>query len=103
MKNKKWSVEYKQTTNNYVYNKLRKKMLEQKSKIHCSYCKYHENENNTDKYYGELRSYFKDEENYFRYPNWKLVSKKRKQWMDKTYRKVVRHSNYFPDSVEFII
>ena len=68
----KVSVEYKTTTNRTVYNRARKEMLERRALIRCSYCQYHDNENCTVKGYGEGR-----------FPNWKLVSKSRKQWMKK--------------------
>ena len=93
--------EYRKTTNRNVFNRLHKRMLEHDGKIHCDRCKYHKIENDTNKYYGEVRGWYKDEEKKYRYPNWKLVSKKKKQWMNGTYRKVVYHSNYYPDSLNF--
>lgn len=64
------------TTNRGEFNRVYKDYLEHKKNgIHCSYCKYHRGENRTNKYYGGI--------NEIRYPNWKLVSKNRKQWMRK--------------------
>ena len=64
------------TTNSSEFNRAYKRYLEHRPNgIHCSYCKYHRNENRTTKYYGGI--------NEIRYPNWKLVSKNRKQWMKK--------------------
>lgn len=65
------------TFNRSVYNKTRKEYLEKKGKIRCSWCKYHKGENSRDKAYGGW------EDKRFCYPNWKLVSKNRKQWMEK--------------------
>ena len=68
------------TTNRYEFNRTYKQYLEKKGKIKCCYCKYHENENSTDKYYG---NYGWRSDDGLRYPNWKLVSKNPKQWMTK--------------------
>ena len=95
------SEEYKKTTNRAVFNKLHKFMLEKHREIHCAYCSYHRGENDERKYYGEVRSWMRNKESTFRYPNWKLASKKKKQWMNGTFRKVVKHSNYFPDYLKF--
>lgn len=69
----KKNQEYKTTSNRYVYNRLRKKKL-----ADCSYCKWHPtfwkfSEND------HWKSYSPDG----RKPNWKLVSKNKKQWMKK--------------------
>lgn len=88
--------EYKTTTNRYVYNRLRKMNLEQTAEIHCSYCGYHKHENSTNKYYeGSYGGKIK-------YPNWKLVSKNKKQWMMK---KLKRKQIWFkdPDYFKFVI
>lgn len=73
-----------ETTNRYEYNKVRKRYLEHKE-ISCSFCRYHRGENIDHKvYYGrhyDDRSY--EKYNHTRYPNWKLVSKNKKQWMKK--------------------
>lgn len=66
------------TTNRGEFNRAYKRFLEHNvNGIHCSYCRYHKGENKTTKHYGG----FDGEE--IRYPNWKLVSKKSKQWMKK--------------------
>ena len=67
----------KTTTNRGEFNRAYKMHLEQTGKIHCSYCKYHRGENDKRKWYGSFN------EKIIRKPNWKLVSKNRKQWMKK--------------------
>lgn len=49
-----------------------KRMYKEHCGVSCSYCCYHRGENSRDKYYTVKRR-----------PSWKLVSKKRKQWMPK--------------------
>lgn len=71
------------STNRGEFNRAYKAYLEKKGKIHCSYCGYHKNENDTTKHYGG----FVDK--HVAYPNWKLVSKNSKQWMDKPLKKKV--------------
>lgn len=88
------SEEYRRTTNRSAFNKLHKRMLERKGKIHCSFCGYHRGENDGRKYYGEIRSFRSGKDNSFRYPNWKLSSKKEKQWMNGTYTKITRKYFY---------
>lgn len=108
-------IEYKTTDNRYVYNRLRKKMLEQDGSIHCSWCGYHRSENSSKKWYGGvLQTGFEGKkwnENIIPYehwdvtnPNWKLVSKKKKQWMVKKTKKDTSWSNrgYSRTSFEFI-
>lgn len=69
------------TTNRREFNCAYKSYLEHKKNgIHCSYCRYHRGENKTTKWYGGFTD---DENEKIRYPNWKLVSKNRKQWMKK--------------------
>lgn len=64
------------TTNRSEFNRAYKSYLEhRKNGIHCSYCRYHKGENKTTKHYGGT--------NKLLYPNWKFVSKNRKQWMKK--------------------
>lgn len=71
------------STNRGEFNRAYKHYLEKKGKIHCSYCAYHRCENGCGtKMYGG----FEDEN--IRHPNWKLVSKKPKQWMKKPIRKI---------------
>lgn len=65
------------TTNRGEFNRAYKAQLEATGKIFCSRCQYHCNENlHKKKWYGGY-------DGKIRYPNWKLVSKKRKQWMKK--------------------
>lgn len=69
------------TTNRSEFNRAYKIYLEhRKNGIHCSFCKYHRGENRTTKWYG---GFIDDKKEKIRYPNWKLVSKNRKQWMEK--------------------
>lgn len=70
--------EYNTTVNRSVYNKLYKQ-----KHASCSYCKWHGPHSENDRW----ECYFKSEYNgkkRARYPNWKLVSKNKKQWMKKT-------------------
>ena len=67
------------TTNRRVYNRALK-MYRENRVIHCSFCKYHRGENQTSKPYGGFVG------ETIRYPNWKLVSKNRKQWQKKKLR-----------------
>jgi hypothetical protein len=71
-----------ETTSRYEFNRARKEYLERIGGIHCSYCGYHRGENRTNKTYGSFLfydSYGQD----IKSPNWKLVSKNKKQWMKK--------------------
>lgn len=70
-----------ETTSRYEYNKVHKRYLECKGEIHCSICGYHIGENIDNKWYGKYHDDGKIIRK--RYPNWKLVSKNRKQWMKK--------------------
>lgn len=91
--------ELKCTTNRYVYNRLYKLWLEDKGHIHCSLCGYNRGENDTRKLYGSpvnVRQLInKGKPAKDRYPNWKLVSKNRKQWMKKAMKKKVELSSYY--------
>ena len=84
--------EYNWTTNRTVYSRSRKKNLEAKSEIYCSYCRYHGGENDKNKWYHIPKedvivpSYLVGLYNRKRMPNWKLVSKNRKQWMKKIFK-----------------
>lgn len=80
MKNRK--NDYDWTTNRNYYNKLRKHYLESVGEIRCSYCKYNKGENSTQNWYGGF------EGELIKYPSWKLVSKNRKQWMEKEGYKI---------------
>ena len=86
------------TSNRGVYNKSRKIYLEEKGEIHCSRCPYHTIENNDNKFYGSrlvwnLEPHIKN----VRCPNWKLVSKNKKQWMKKQIKIKRRNYKYFED------
>lgn len=65
----------KETTSRYEYNKARKEFI-----AGCTYCGYHRGCNMTHKLYGDYGSRRNET---LRRPNWKLVSKNEKQWMDK--------------------
>ena len=90
------------TINRGEFNRAYKRYLESTAKIHCSYCGYHRGENDERKWYGGWE--YDDMETCCgkrkgrntRYPNWKLVSKNRKQWMKKPVKyevKTTRISN----------
>lgn len=87
MKSKKIS---KTTTNRGEFNRAYKFYLEQAGKISCTYCRYHRNENGKGRgYYGGYER--TDGHIKIIYPNWKLVSKNKKQWMDKPTRFKIRY------------
>jgi len=77
------------STNRGEFNRAYKEYQERTSNLRCSYCGYHKNENRTSKWYGGI--IYDDMETCrgkrkgtnIRFPNWKLVSKNRKQWMRK--------------------
>jgi len=75
----------KETTNRGVFNRAYKEYLERKSRIHCSRCGYHKGENYAGKWYGGH-----DNEK-IKLPNWKLVSKNPKQWMEKPIIKKIKY------------
>ena len=87
------------TTNRGEFNRAYKIYLESVGKIHCSRCKFHENENFTNNHYGGYlnNSYIKNKLSWrindIKYPNWKLVSKNRKQWQKKPIK--IIENNYF--------
>ena len=88
MKAKKIS---KNTTNRGEFNRAYKEYLERKGRIHCSRCGYHRGENYTGNCYGgyeRMNGHVK-----MTYPNWKLVSKNPKQWMNKPTRTITKISN----------
>lgn len=87
----------KTTTNRGEFNRAYKLHLEQNGKISCSYCRYHRSENSEKKWYG---GYVYDDMEVCRgrrkgintrFPNWKLVSKNKKQWMKKPLKKKLRY------------
>jgi hypothetical protein len=76
------------TTNRGEFNRAYKMHLEQKGKIHCSRCGYHRGENCRKKYYGGYHRYGGHLK--MTYPNWKLVSKNYKQWMEKPIKIITK-------------
>jgi hypothetical protein len=76
-KNDDYRCSYDWTTDRATYNKIRKRYLNNTGQIHCDRCSYHKGENSTNKWYSTA--------NNARHPNWKLVTKNRKQWMKKPY------------------
>lgn len=81
------------TTNRGEFNRAYKAYLDKAGKIRCGFCPYHGNENSTKKYY------YVDEDS-ARYPNWKLVSKKRKQWEKKPTKKEIEKYIQYDESFE---
>jgi hypothetical protein len=71
------------TTNNSVFNKTRKRYLEDTGELRCSWCPYHGKENFTGNFYWISRDRTK-------YPSWKLVSKNSKQWMKKPIKMITK-------------
>lgn len=70
-----------ETSNRKEYNRARKDYLSKVGKINCPHCPYHRVENYTGRgYHGSKRA---------PYPNWKLVSKNRKQWQKKPIKKEI--------------
>lgn len=93
-----------ETANRGEFNRAYKEYLERKGKIHCSYCKYHKNENYTGKWYGAYETADSKGNlippDKIKVPNWKLVTKRRKQWMGKPIKITVHNptpfkSNYY--------
>jgi len=89
------------TDNRSVYNKIRKRYLENTRKIHCARCSYHRGDNDDRKCYGSWP--WKSKGEHVRYPNWKLVSKNGKQWMKKPLIKVINKSLVFGEFFYFEI
>lgn len=75
------------TTNRKIYNRAHKYYLSDKYG-HCPRCRYHKGENYRGKYYGGY------ENDGLTYPNWKLVSKNRKQWMKKPIKVKEDYQNH---------
>jgi hypothetical protein len=71
------------TDSNSVYNKIRKRYLEDTGELRCAWCPYHKNENYTGNFYWVHKKVTK-------YPSWKLVSKNPRQWMDKPIKMVTK-------------
>jgi hypothetical protein len=85
------------STNRGEFNRAYKAHLERTGKIRCSYCGYHRGENKGYRWYG---GYVYDDMEVCRgkrkgtntrFPNWKLVSKNRKQWMEKPIKIKTRY------------
>ena len=84
--------EFRLTTNRYVYNRYTKFYHAKYHDLHCEWCQYHKGENYDGNYYfGKKR------------PNWKLVSKNKKQWMKKPRMKTKTHIRYLYGEVTEII
>ena len=93
--------EYRETTNSYVFNRLHKQYH-----ASCDRCKWHgycsENKAWDDYYYRDYSEFPEETSKFGRtpsYPNWKLVSKNKKQWMKKPLKIIadkgpVRHPQY---------
>ena len=81
------------TTNRGEFNRAYKRYLEGKGKISCSYCQYNRNENGKGR--GHYGGYERTNGHMnLTHPNWKLVSKNRKQWMKKPVKFVEIHFNW---------
>lgn len=105
------------TVNRSVYNKSRKIYLDNIGEIKCAICPYHKKENGDSKFYGIKSSWdlkylssnirfipnIKDESRIIgvRFPNWKLVSKNRKQWMKKPMKTRTIYYKYFNNYIEW--
>ena len=72
----------KNTNNNKIYNRYRKKYLCNKGIIKCNFCGYHKGENSNNNFYAIITNKNNTKKS-SKFPNWKLVSKNRKQWMKK--------------------
>ncbi len=82
------------TTNRGEFNRAYKEYLTHlRNGIHCSRCKYHSSENCDDKWYGGFLIETNND-NKIRYPNWKLVSKNNKQWMNKPVKIIENNTKY---------
>lgn len=80
-------AEYKTTTNRSVFNKMHKM-----SNASCSYCKWHgpNSENDAWDWY-----FINNETGKGKFPNWKLVSKNKKQWGKKSLKfKLIKRLDY---------
>jgi hypothetical protein len=96
------------TINRSVYNKSRKIYLDNTGKIKCTICPYHKCENGNYKFYGSQADWYWNSPKIgdclkiarVRYPNWKLVSRNRKQWMKKPLKVKRKNYKYFEDYFE---
>lgn len=84
-----------QTTNRGEFNRAYKRYLEHEDLINCDRCRYHKGENYKGKWYGGYET--ADSKGNLippdkvKVPNWKLVTKRRKQWMGKPL-KITTHN-----------
>ena len=91
--------EYRSTTNRYVYNRIHKELH-----ASCSHCSWHQkdfghySENGAWKWYscGAIERTGKQDN----FPNWKLVSKNKKQWMKKPLK--FENNSRFSDDISDI-
>ncbi len=84
--------EFKTTTNSSVYKKLYKE-----HHAGCSFCRWHPNfyhfsENDVWESY-----YLNENKSTSNKPNWKLVSKNKKQWMKKPLKVISTYNNWKQD------
>jgi hypothetical protein len=78
-----------ETTNRGEFNRAYKYYLKNTGKIRYTYCRYNSGENGMRKFYGidtRINKLIPT-----RYPNWKLVSKNRKQWMKKPTKEKIQY------------
>jgi len=75
----------KESTNRSEFNRAYKRYLEHEDLINCDRCRYHKGENYSGKWYGSSYGIGKT-----KVPSWKLVSKRRKQWMGKPIKIVAK-------------
>ena len=84
--------EYDWTTNRSVYNRTRKRILDNNREIHCDRCVYHRGDNDIRKNYSPDG----------RKPSWKLATKNRRQWMPKKLHIVCYHSIWTEESFHYV-
>jgi hypothetical protein len=100
--------EYRITNNRYVYNRIRKQQLEKTGKIRCAWCSYNGGENSTKKWYGskfnidKFNAGFEELIEDVRWPSWKLVSKNKKQWMNKGINIIEKERRYLRGPQKYI-
>lgn len=70
---KNFEINLESTSDSKIYKRLRKEQT-----CSCSYCDFHCNENFRGKHYSTYRSLV-----HLKFPNWKLVSKNKKQYFAK--------------------
>jgi len=102
------------TRNRGEFNRVYKKHLESSGKIRCAHCKYHDGENFNCDVYGGLvdaglvvnveteEELIHNVSTKIKHPNWKLVSKNKKQWMDTNKSYYFNKLNYRYDNRIFI-